>query len=282
MGSWDGSCDTWQKFYGTTFDNDPIAEITNGTGPYKLSSWDHATKTVTLEAFDGYWRKDALWEGAKTGPAEIKTVLIKGVDEWGTRFAMMQAGDADINLVPRSNISQVDPMVGERADFDVTANKFGEVKATSTADQPLRLWFGVPALTRTDVFLLKKSTFQRKATCSLVPAHWAHGIPSDFFAMSMSARVSIYSMDWDTYIKDYFLGEAVTLPYVLSLPGELGYDPNAPKYAYDLAKAAEEFKAATLKDASGKSVWDTGFYLLQSTTPVILPAKPGWISSPQA
>jgi peptide/nickel transport system substrate-binding protein len=263
-GGWDGSCATWQKFYGLTAANDPIAEIANGTGPYQLVSWDHATKTVTLKAFDGYWRTDALWDGAKTGPAAIKNVIIKGVDEWGTRFSMLQAGDADFAVVDRSNISQVDPLVGERADFDVTANKFGDLKATSTPDQPLRLWFGVPALTRTDIFLNEAvnipkegGIFTGNGTLS------SKGIPANFFSDANIRKGFNYAMDWDSYIKDYWQGEAVRLPYVLSLPGELGYDANGGSYPYDLAKAADAFKAATLKTADGsKGVWDTGFYLI--------------------
>ena len=251
---WDGSCDTWQKFYGTTFDNDPIAEKTNGTGPYKLVSWDHATKTVTLEAFADYWRKDPLWEGAQTGVAKVKTVLIKGVDEWGTRFAMMQAGDADINLVPRSNISQVDPMVGERVDFDVAANKFGEVKSTSTPDQPLRLWFGVPALTRTDLFMSQQINTPEGYNNWTLSGQLGFGIPPNFFSDVHIRKAFNYCMNWDAYIKDYFQGEAVRLPYVLSLPGELGFAADAPTYAYDLKKCEEEFKAATFRDSLTRDV----------------------------
>ncbi len=263
-GGWDGTCATWQKFYGITAANDPFASIANGTGPYQLVSWDKATKTVTLKAFDGYWRKDALWDGAKTGPAVIKNVIIKGVNEWGTRFSMLQAGDADFAVVERANISQVDPLVGERADFDVAANKFGDLKATSTADQPLRLWFGVPALTRTDVFMAEAinipttgSSFTGSGALSSL------GIPANFFSDVNIRKGFNYAMDWDSYIKDFWQGEAVRLPYVLSLPGELGYDPNGPTYPYDLAKATAAFKASTLKTADGsKGVWDVGFYLV--------------------
>jgi len=245
-GVWDGSCDTWQKYYAMQPENDPIAEKAMGTGPYKFVSWDHATKTVTLEAFADYWRKEPLWEGAQTGPAKIKTVLIKGVDEWGTRFAMLQAGDADTAIVPRSNISQVDPLVGERADFDIAANKFGDLKATSTSNQPLRLWFGVPALTRTDVFFVEQVNIPAEGNMFTGSGALGNGVPADFFNDVHIRKGFIYAMDWDTYIKDYFLGEAEMVPYVLSLPGELGFDPNAPKYTYDLKKAEEEFKAATI------------------------------------
>jgi peptide/nickel transport system substrate-binding protein len=256
---WDGSCDTWQKFYGITFDNDPIAEKANGTGPYKFVSWDHATKTVTLQAFDGYWRKEPLWEGAKTGVAKIKNVVIKGVDEWGTRFAMMQAGDADFNNVPRSNVTQVDPMVGERADFDVAANKFGELKATSTSDQPLRLWFGVPALTRTDLFMNQQINTPEGYNSFTISGQLGFGIPANFFSDVHIRKAFNYCMNWDAYIKDFWMGEAVRLPYVLSLPGELGYKADAPTYAYDLKKCEEEFKAATFRDDLSRDVWTAGF-----------------------
>ena len=33
---WDGTCDTWQNFYGVTSENDPFTSIMNGTGPYKF------------------------------------------------------------------------------------------------------------------------------------------------------------------------------------------------------------------------------------------------------
>jgi ABC-type transport system substrate-binding protein len=38
-----------------------------------------------------------------------------------------------------------------------------------------------------------------------------------------------------------------------------GYDAAAPHYTMDLAKAADAFKASTLKSPDGKSLWDTGF-----------------------
>ncbi len=45
------------------------------------------------------------------------------------------------------------------------------------------------------------------------------------------------------------------------IQGELGYDPNQAHYTFDLQKAADAFKASTLKSADGKSLWDTGFYI---------------------
>ena len=60
-----------------------------------------------------YWRTEPVWEGGPVGPAALERVILKKVDEWGTRFAMLQAGDADFAAVNRTDIAQVDPMVGE-------------------------------------------------------------------------------------------------------------------------------------------------------------------------
>lgn len=154
-GGWDGSCDTWQNFYGMTSAEDPFTSIANGTGAYKLAKWTPGEETV-MEAFDGYWG---------TAPG-IKTVIRKIVEEFGTRFSMLQQGDADFIYVPAEQRPQVDPMVGEMRVFDLEANLYNEpvavcaynemelglAKFTACAagetglDKPLRLNIGRPAL----------------------------------------------------------------------------------------------------------------------------------------
>jgi len=261
-GVWDGDCATWQNFYGLIQENDPIAEMANGTGPYKFVSWDHATKTVTLEAFDGYWRTEPLWEGAKTGVASVKTVLIKGIDEWGTRFSMLQAGDADFAVVNRANISQVDPLTGERADYDVATETFGEMKPTENPSGALRLFFGAPALSRSDILMnesVKVNVDEGSPFIGTGSIKSGRGIPVNFFENIHVRKAFNYCMDWDTYIKDYLLGEGTRVPYTLALPGELGFNAADPMYAYDPAKCEEEFKLAEFEEGT---VWDNGFYMV--------------------
>jgi peptide/nickel transport system substrate-binding protein len=154
-GGWDGSCDTWQNYYGMTSAEDPFTSIANGTGPYKVSLWTPNEETV-LEAFDGYWGT----------PANVKTVIRKIVEEFGTRFSMLQQGDADIIYVPAEQRPQVDPLVGEMRVFDLETNLYnepvavcayddtalGQDKFTACADgetgldQPLRMNIGRPQL----------------------------------------------------------------------------------------------------------------------------------------
>jgi hypothetical protein len=94
-----------------------------------------------------------------------------------------------------------------------------------------------------------------------------NGIPPDFFADVHIRKAFSYAFDWETFINDVYRGEAVQA-VSLPLPGMPGYDPQAPHYTLDLAKAEEEFKLADLDkdgipagDDPEGDVWTTGFRL---------------------
>lgn len=157
-GGWDGSCDTWQNYYGMVSADNPFSTIMNGTGPYKLDYWTQGTE-VSMLRNDEYWGE----------PAAIKQVLIQDVPEFGTRFAALQAGDADVIAVPREMAIQVDPMVSVAKFYDEATNtyldevnicaidttKLGRERFEVCAeanDRPLRLYMGLPALQQ-DVLL---------------------------------------------------------------------------------------------------------------------------------
>jgi len=157
-GGWDGSCDTWQNFYGMVSADDPFTPIANGTGPFKLDYWNQGVE-VSLIRNEDYWGE----------PAALKQVLIQDVPEFGTRFAALQAGDADIITVPSEYRTQVDPLVGVARFYDAATNTYSEdqhICAVDTtqlgaarftvcdtpSDQPLRLYYGRPGLSQ-DVLL---------------------------------------------------------------------------------------------------------------------------------
>lgn len=263
-GGWDGSCDTWQNFYGITSDADPFTDKANGTGPFKLESWTKGEQIV-LARNDSYWRTEPAWEGGPTGPAALERVIIKKVDEWGTRFAMLQAGDADLAVVNRTDIAQIDPLVGETCDYNNETNDFSACVPAS--DQPFRLYKGFPPVTRTDAFMTFNIATSEESPNALLGSGKldGNGIPADFFSDVHIRRAFNYCFDWDTYINDALAGEAVQSVGIL-LPGMPGYDANGPKYSFDADKCAEEFKLADLdKDgiAAGEDpegdVWTTGF-----------------------
>ena len=157
-GGWDGTCDTWQNTYGMTSADDPFTAIANGTGAFKLDHWTQGQEIV-LAKFDAYWGE----------PAKLDRVVIQIVPEFGTRFAMLQAGEADTIDVGTEYRAQVDPYVGEVVVYDEASNSYKAAQpvcsvdtgklgidrfelCTTANDKPLRLYFGRPGLSQ-DVIL---------------------------------------------------------------------------------------------------------------------------------
>ena len=253
-GGWDGSCDTWQNFYALTSEETPFNAIMNGTGPFKLDHWTKGEELVLVRN-DDYWRE----------PAKLERVVWQFNPEWGTRFAMLQAGDADIVDVPVENRSQPDEMVGERCEFDLAANAY---KACEVVDdsKPLRLYIGRPLL-QMDV-IIYNFNMATEGNAYIGSAQLdGNGVPPDFFADVNIRKAFSYCFDWDTFVNDVYNGEAVQAT-TLVLAGMPGYDQNAAHYTYDLAQCEASFKAADLDkdgipagDDPEGDVWTTGFRL---------------------
>ena len=77
-----------------------------------LESWTPGEGWV-LTANPNYWRAadNPMWEGGPAGAPAVKRIVRKLVSEWGTRFAILQAGDAEVVSVPPANRPQVDEFV---------------------------------------------------------------------------------------------------------------------------------------------------------------------------
>jgi ABC-type transport system substrate-binding protein len=153
-GGWDDSCDTWQNFYAMTSAENPFTPIANGTGAFKLDHWTPGQEIV-MTKFDGYWGE----------AAKLDRVVITDITEFGTRFAMLQAGEVDITFVPAEYRAQVDPFVSEMRVYNadtlsyeaakpvctIDTNKLGFDRfeiCDTTNDRPLRLYMGRPGLTQ--------------------------------------------------------------------------------------------------------------------------------------
>ncbi|MCX6079510.1 MAG: ABC transporter substrate-binding protein [Chloroflexi bacterium] len=245
---WDGSCDTWQNFYGMASADDPISTIANGTGPFKLDSLKQGEEYI-LSANADYF----------AGPAKLSRIVAKAVPEWGTRFAMMQAGDADFATVPSANRSQMDALVGEKCVFDITTNAYKPCEVTDP-NQPFRVRLGRPTISQ-DVILYNWNIASDKASPNPYIGSGqldGNGIPQDFFSDVNVRKGFSYCFDWETLINDVYKGEA-TQSFQLTLPGMPGFFNDTPHYTTDLAKCEEAFKASTLKSSDGKSLWDVGF-----------------------
>ena len=240
QGAWDWSCDTWvDQEYGMTSENDPLTDKINGTGPYMLDHWTPGEEWV-LVANENYWRTEPIWEGGPSGVPRIKRIVNKNVAEWGTRFAMLQAGDAEAVSVPEANRPQVDAFVGEFCDWQT-------FECTPNADNPdgfLRKWGNLPSVSRTNVFL----NFDLSQEEGINPYSGSgqldgNGIPPDFFNDIHVRKAFNYCFDYDTFISDAQNGEGVRNngPIIKDM---LGYNEDGFYYPFDLDMCAEELGLA--------------------------------------
>jgi peptide/nickel transport system substrate-binding protein len=252
-GGWDGSCETWQDFYAIQPENNPIYDIANGTGPFMLDHWT-AGEEVVMVRNDNYWQE----------PAKLERVVLQVVDEWSTRFAMMQAGDADYVEVPPENRSQMDALVGETCTWDVAAVAYNcEVTDES---KPFRVHLGRSGNTRTDIFFNFNVSNPDGSNTYLGSGQLdGNGIPADFFTDVHIRKAFNYCFDWETYIADIFNGEAIQ-GKSLVIEDMPGWNEDDPTYTFDMAKCEEEFKLADAdrdgipagEDPEG-DIWTTGF-----------------------
>ena len=248
QGAWDGSCDTWQNHYAPGSENSELTAVMNGTGPYRLESWTPGEGWV-ITANEGYWRTDgdAMWDGGPSGQPQITTVVNSLVDEWGTRFTALQAGDAENVTVLPANRPQADQFVGEFCDYatgECTPNP-------ENPDGQLRKWGGLPSVSRTDVFM----TFNVPEDSPYIGSGQldGNGIPPDFFTDINVRRAMNYCFDYDSYIVEALNGEGTRNngPIIRDM---LGYNEDGEYYPYDPEQCAAE-----LEQAWGGVLPDTGF-----------------------
>jgi peptide/nickel transport system substrate-binding protein len=261
-GGWDGSCDTWQTFYAMTSEENPFTPIANGTGPFKLDHWTRGQEIVLVRN-DDYWRTEPAWEGGPTGPAALERVVIQKVDEFGTRFAMFQAGDADSLVVgSQADYAQVDPLVGEECVYNTETGNFDACTPVGDGSGAIRRYVGMPQVTHTDVFLnfdIKSDQYIGSGALD------GNGIPADFFSDVHIRKAFNYCFDWETYIQDVMVGEGVQT-MTIPVAGMPGFDANAAHYTFDPALCEQEFKLADVDkdgvpagDDPEGDVWTTGF-----------------------
>jgi peptide/nickel transport system substrate-binding protein len=261
-GGWDGSCETWQNYYAMTSEENPFTPIANGTGPFMLDHWTQGEELVLVRN-DNYWRTEPAWEGGPSGPAALERVVIQYVDEFGTRFAMFQAGDADEVVVgSQADYAQIDPLVGEECIYNGETGDFDACTPVGDGSGAFRVYKGYPQVTHTDAFFnFNISNDQYIGSGQLD----GNGIPPDFFADVHIRKAFNYCFDWDIFIQDVMVGEGVQT-LVLPVAGMPGYDAEAPHYTYDPAQCEAEFKLADVdkdgipagEDPEG-DVWTTGF-----------------------
>ncbi|MDD4363157.1 MAG: ABC transporter substrate-binding protein, partial [Atribacterota bacterium] len=208
QGAWDGKPDTWWNYHDPRNEEDPLYNITNGTGPFKLTRWV-PEETVMLERFEDHWR----------GPAKLKEVVYQYVNEWTTRKLMLQNGDADMVYVPVTNIKEVENMDGVEliTGLATLANAVAHMPWTLNAEGNANLGSG-----KLD----------------------GNGIPPDFFSDIHVRKGFSYLFPYSVNIEKSMHGLAIRNPGPIP-QGLLGYsDDSELFYNFDLLAAKEEFKKA--------------------------------------
>ena len=258
-GDWDGDCATWQKWADPPAQETILFNKANGTGPYKLDHWTPGEEIV-LVANDNYWRTEPMWEGGPSGPPQIKRVVWKNIPEWGTRLAMLEAGDADWIYAPPIRRAPLYPYAIQTCDV---AEKCTETNPngylTIFKDQPQPAM--TPAQFNWQINVEGGNPYV--GTGALDGA----GIPPNFFSDIHIRKAFNYCFDFGALVKDALVGEGIQAQGPI-IKGMMGYrEGEAPLYSYDPAKCEEEFKLADV-DGDGipagedeDDVWNTGFYM---------------------
>ncbi len=218
-GDWDGTEATWAKFNNPSKQNSPFFLKENGAGPFKVERWDQKTMQVVLARHDAYWR----------GPAKLKRVIIKGVNEFQTRKLMLQAGDADQIYADWPHYNQLQTIPGVKIISDLPMIEMNPVAFFTFQVNPTA------------------NTFIGSGKLD------GEGIPPDFFSDKDIRKAFAYAFDYKGIIKDVYRGKGTqatgAIPKVLA-----GHNPKQKTYTLDLAKAKEYFQKAY-----GGKVWEKGF-----------------------
>lgn len=208
VGGWDGSGDTWKKYYRPDVAADPLFDKENGTGPFMLEEWDRTDRRITLKRFDNYFM----------GPASLERVVIRTVPEWTTRRLQLLSGDADFAATPVEFLDEL----SKNPDMKVVD---GLPKVFSRG-----LYFAWP---------IDDADNPAIGSGKLDGA----GIPPDFFADIDVRKGFNYAQNYDVLLKQVLLGKTVQARGP-TVRGIMGYRPDSPIYTYDPTKAAEHFKKA--------------------------------------
>jgi peptide/nickel transport system substrate-binding protein len=247
-GAWDGSCDTWVDFHDPAAQDTILFNRSNGTGPYKLDHWTPGEETV-LVANEDYWRTEPIWEGGPSGVPSIKRVVLKNITEWGTRLAMLEAGDADFIYAPPQFRPQLEPYIKNTCSSDGACeetNPDGYVRGFVNMPQPVM----TPAQFNWNINTEGGNPFVGSGELD------GNGIPADFFSDPHVRNAFNWCFDWDILIEDILNGEALQAqgPIIHEM---MGYrEGEDPLFYNDLDKCAEEFQAAF-----DGQLWDNGFYM---------------------
>ena len=253
IGGWDGDCATWRDYHDPEDIESELFSAMNGTGPFKFDHWTPGEEIVLVRN-DDYWQTEPLWEGAPTGPAALQRAVWKYINEWGTRYAAFEAQDCDQMWVPRQYVSQADGLVREQ--WNAVDMSDPSTMTILNENGMARSFINLPSVNSADIFMNQNVNVEGGNQYLGSGEFDGNGIPPDFFSDIHVRKAFNYCFDYDTFIEEAWVGEAIRHRGPV-ISGILGYNPDQEVPQYDLAKCEEEFRLAW-----DGELWNTGFYLV--------------------
>ena len=218
-GAWDGNKTGWEAWHDLAKEAMAYYTVANGTGPFMLDGAPDTDLGYSLARFDGYWGE---------APSLARVEIIYD-NEWTNRRLMLEQGDADAAYIP---VQYRDLMIG-------------------TAD--LRTVSNLPSLTNGGVLLNMNIAVEGNDRLGSGLLDGA-GISPDFFQDIHVRRAFAMLFDYDRYVAEVLLGEAVVPP--TAVPTALPFSFQTRQTFYD-----PEAALAELKLAWDGEVWEKGFFL---------------------
>ena len=215
-GDWGGTASNWTAYNNPHVEDSYLYDHVNGSGPWILQTWNPGIQ-ITLVRNDNYWR----------APAPFERVITKIVGDWTTRKEALLHGDADSVYVPRDCIGEL----------------------TNVTD--LNVYKDLPELTINAFFfnmdIASDSPYIGNGALD------GNGIPTNFFSDTNVRKGFCWAFDYGAYLQDAMQGDAIQ-PASPVIRGVAYYDPDTPRYSYDLTQAT-----AYLKASWNGTLWDKGF-----------------------
>ena len=204
--------------WGAHNQNLDLGTVDCGTGPYYIDQWV-PNQVIVLKAWGSYWRTKAA----------IAEVHIAKANDIATREFMLFSGDADTAYIGWNY--QADVLNGNTPKYSY-----------------LSITKGLPTLN------VDFMGFDQAINSAYTPDPWS--MPLNFFSDVHVRKAFSYAFNYDQYITQVLFGGGARLNGALA-NGLLGYNPNIPLFAYDLAKAEAEFKLA-IDPTTNVSYWTEG------------------------
>lgn len=220
-GGWDGQRETWARHWNRRKELSPLYAREDGTGPFRLESWDRAARRLTLARSDAYWRS----------PAPLRSATILTVEDPLARRTMLATGEADVAQIDATSAPAFKDVPGVVVDEGLAQVQDDDVillnESAAAADNP---WLGSGRLD-------------------------GQGVPPDFFADQALRRAFALSFDYDGFVRDAYGGKALRAqgPIPRAAPG---WSATKQQWNFSPEEAAKAFR-----DARGGAVWARGFLL---------------------